>query len=108
MHVADRHGHSENHFMLLPRFSLRWLLAATTLCGIVAFVLAQAVRGDAWGIAVAVACGALLMTALVFASVFIVAWSIASVGTGVRKARATSPFATHTPPPQILPPHDPV
>ena len=49
--------------MLIPRFSLRWLLAATAVCGVLAYVLSQAVMGQAWGIAVSVACGALLLTA---------------------------------------------
>ena len=92
--------------MLIPRFSLRWLLAAMAVCGVLAFILAQAVRGQAWGIALAVAGGSLIVNALVFAGVFIVAWSIASLGSGARRKRATSPFATHVTPPQILPPQD--
>ena len=93
--------------MLIPRFSLRWLLAATTVCGVLAYVLSQAVAGQAWGIAVSVACGTLLLTAVVHAVVFVMAWSVASLGTGARRSRATSPFAMHVTPPQLLPPQDP-
>jgi hypothetical protein len=92
--------------MLLPRFSLRWLLAATTVCGVLAYVLAQAVRGQAWGIAMSVAAGALVLTAAFYAVVFVIAWGAAAVGTGMRKKRATSPFAMHVAPPQILPPQE--
>jgi hypothetical protein len=93
--------------MIIPRFSLRWLLGVTTLCALLAYVLAQAIRGQAWGIAISVTVGALLFTSLVHAVVFLLAWGIASAGTGIRRTRATSPFATHVAPPQILPPVDP-
>ncbi len=93
--------------MLIPRFSLRWLLTATAVCGVVAYVLSQAVMGKAWGIAASVACGALLLTAAIHAMVFVVAWSVASLGTGQRRSRPTSPFALHVTPPQLLPPQDP-
>lgn len=105
--VAKRGARGEDYRMLIPRFSLRWLLAATTICGLLAYVVAQAVRGEAWGIAVSVVGGAVIMTAVVFAMVFIVAWSIAAMAMRARKSRATSPFATHVAPPQILPPIDP-
>jgi hypothetical protein len=92
--------------MLIPRFSLRWLLAVMTLCGLLAYVVSQAVMGKAWGIAFSVAIGALLVTAIVYALVFILAWGIASIVSGSRKRRASSPFATDTAPPQIVPPQE--
>src|SRR5688572_30365879 len=45
--------------MLIPRFSLRWLLAVMTICGVLAYIVSQAVMGRPWGIAVSVALGAL-------------------------------------------------
>lgn len=93
--------------MFLPRFSLRWLLAVVTACGFLAYLLSQAVMGQAWGIAVSVALGAFALTAIMHAMVFVLAWGFASVGAGVRKSRASSPFAVHVAPPQILPPQDP-
>jgi hypothetical protein len=93
--------------MLIPRFSVRWLLAATAVCSVLAYVVAQAVMGQAWGIAASVACGALLLTFLVYVAVFVVAWGIAFLGASRRGRQATSPFAAHVPPPQILPPQDP-
>jgi hypothetical protein len=92
--------------MLIPRFSLKWLLALMTVSGVVAYVLAQAVSGKAWGVGVSVACGALVLTGLVHAVVFVLAHAVAQIG-GSRQSRATSPFATHVAPPQILPPQDP-
>jgi hypothetical protein len=94
--------------MLIPRFSLRWLLAAMTVCGVLAYLLAQAIMGESWGIAISVALGSLLITAVIHVVVFVVAWGLGSMGQETRKKRAASPFATHTPPPQILPPSDPL
>lgn len=94
--------------MLIPRFTLRWMLATTAVCGLLAFVLSQAVAGRPWGIAISVAIGALFFTAVIYAMVFLASWGIAFLGLRARKRRAMSPFATHTAPPQILPPQDPV
>ena len=37
--------------MLLPRYSIRWILLLTTLCAFSFIVIAQAVRGQSWAIA---------------------------------------------------------
>lgn len=94
--------------MLIPRFSLKRLLIAVTVSGVMAYVLAQAVRGSAWGIAVSVALATLVATAGLYAVTFLLAWGISRVGVRARKRHAASPFATHTPPPQILKPRDPL
>lgn len=105
--VANRIEHGDDKRMLIPRFSIRWLLAATAVCGLFAYGAAEAVRGQAWGIAVSITCGALVLTSVVFALTFVVSWSIARTATRARRSRATSPFASHVAPPQILLPDDP-
>ncbi len=40
--------------MLAPQFSLRWLIAAVTMSGLVCVVVAAAARGHLWAFAVTV------------------------------------------------------
>ena len=93
--------------MLIPRFSLRWLLAVTTVCGVLALVVAQAVRGSAWGLAVTWTMVALLVSFTLYASVFLLAYSVERLIAKSRKKKAASPFATDAPPPQYVAPLDP-
>jgi hypothetical protein len=94
--------------MLIPRFSLRWLLSATTASGLFFLVVAQAVRGEHWaqGLCFAALC---LAACLAF---YFIAWSAAIVLAKALSARpavevVSTPFATAEPPAQIIPPEDP-
>ena len=50
--------------MLIPRFSIRWLLGLTTFSAVVSLVLASAVRGRPWALGVmAGVSAALIVTA---------------------------------------------
>lgn len=59
--------------MLLPRFSIRWALAATTVFGCLFLVAAQATRGAAWAIAFVGSVIALAFMAQVHAIFFLLA-----------------------------------
>ena len=63
--------------MLIPRFSLRWLLGLTTLCAGVSLVLASAVRGEVWALGVSAAIAGLVLVALLHVGTFFVAWLVA-------------------------------
>ena len=65
--------------MLIPRFSLRLLLLLTTVSGVFFLVVAQAVGGNAWAIAVTTAVSALLATIMLHALVFVLAWVMMSI-----------------------------
>jgi hypothetical protein len=93
--------------MLIPRFSIRWLLLVMTFCGLIAFIASQAIAGRPSGIALVAVVGSVLITALMFGSVFVMALWFAGFTRKARRPRALSPFATDTAPPQILTPHDP-
>ena len=43
--------------MLLPRFSILWMLGFTAFCAVVSLVLANAVRGEFWAIGAMAALG---------------------------------------------------
>lgn len=94
--------------MVFPRFSLRWLLIATTVLGVVSLVISHALDKRPWAIGVAAALlGAVLMLVL-FAGVFLVSQWFALLGRLLRGTEAgASPFADAGRPLQIIPPNDP-
>jgi len=75
--------------MLIPRFSLRWLLGLITLSAGVSVVLAQAVRGQSWAIGVAAALLCLVVLALLQAGTFLVAWFAAQAESAVVRRTAS-------------------
>jgi hypothetical protein len=82
--------------MLIPRYSLRWLLGLTTFAAVVSFVLSYAVRGQAWAIGVAAGLWSLVAVGLAYVAAFLVAWFIAqaTLASRIRRSAAgTSPFA---------------
>ena len=94
--------------MIIPRFTLRWLLALTTLCGGLSLVLSYAVRGQEWAIAVSLGLATIPLLFLLHAATFMAAWLISQgmsfMGRRLAPAPAHSPFAASGPPKQIVPP----
>jgi len=70
------------------------------------FVLPFAVRREAWALAITITFVSALSVALAFAALYVVAWLVGLVVSGVRGS--DSPFAEHSPPPQIIEPEEPV
>ena len=97
--------------MLIPRFTLRWLLLLTTVCGGLSLVLSYAIQGREWAIAVSLALGAIPLLFLLHALAFAVAWGFAQISNGISgmayKPKGASPFASAGPPRQIVPPVEP-
>ena len=94
--------------MLIPRFTIRWLLLLMTVSSFFFFILSFAFRGQAWAIAVSLSVGSLLLAFLGYGMVFGLAAAIASVRALLRPAPpCDSPFATAEPPAQIIPPEEP-
>jgi hypothetical protein len=94
--------------MLIPRFTIRALLAVTALCALFSLVIAGAVRGQPWAIG-ATAGVASLGTLLVFHPL---AFAVARYFARLRRQMTpppagASPFATAGPPRQIMPPSPP-
>lgn len=94
--------------MLVPRFSLRWMLAATVVGAALAWIVSLAVRGSLWAIAVSLAIGSVPAMFLLYAIVFVTAFFMAR---SLRRNRArdvgSTPFADAGPPPQLIAPRDP-
>jgi hypothetical protein len=97
--------------MLIPRFSLRWMLLATAVVAGLSLVLSQAVRGADWATALLAALCAVLAVFALYGWTFGFAWVLAWVGRRLRaKYRppvARSPFADAGPPRQIVAPVEP-
>jgi hypothetical protein len=80
--------------MLIPQFSLRWILAVTAVCGFVSLIGAAAVRGAPWAAAVVVAIGAVGLILMVHALMFFVIWLLSLVPPlRGRAVKGQSPFA---------------
>lgn len=94
--------------MLIPRFSIRWLLLLTTVCAAFFFFLTFAVRGEAWAMGVTIGVGSLSIVFMVHALFFMAVWVMTEVvGQAEQTRRIESPFATEKPPPQIVTPSEP-
>ncbi len=90
--------------MLLPRYSLRTTLIATTVCALFFVVLGQAVHGQPWAIVISVAVLALVVTLLIHALLFLITTVLARlVGTQTLPAH-TSRGGVQSPLDQPSPP----
>jgi hypothetical protein len=101
--------------MIIPRFSLRWLLALITVCGGLSLILSYAFQNHSWAIATIVGLGSLLVVVALHAVAFSVAWlltqfSYMATGSSTTKAGGgQSPFGGGSPfaPPQAADPEPP-
>lgn len=60
--------------MLIPQFSLRWLLGLTTACAAIFPIFAMAIRGNAWAAGVSIALLSLVLAGLVYGALFAAVW----------------------------------
>jgi len=91
--------------MLIPRFSIRFLLILTTLCAAFFAIVTLAAQGSQWATAVSVAIAGIVLALSIHAGTFGVAWILASFfGVFRRGKSASSPFADAKPPPQYIEP----
>ena len=91
--------------MLIPRFTLRWMLFVLSVSGVFFLFLSLAVKGQAWAIGVSTAIATMLGILVVHMTFFGAAWVLASLlGFARPRQQPRSPFAQEQPPPQWLPP----
>lgn len=88
--------------MLIPQFSLRWVLAAMTVLAVVSLFLGQAARGQPWAVGVSAAVVMLAAVGVVHGLLFFVVWAFSVIFSRRRKPRApfapasAAPFAQQT------------
>ncbi len=78
--------------MLLPRFTLRTILAVTTACALLFLLLGTAYRGETWAWAGSIGVLSLAVTALVHATCFGIVWCFALL----TNPRPPSPMLANT------------
>jgi hypothetical protein len=66
--------------MLIPQFSLRWMLSVTAAIAVVFLVMGWAIRGSAWAVGVSAAVVTLVLVGLVYAAMFGIVWLISLIG----------------------------
>ena len=94
--------------MFIPRFSIRWLLLLMSGCALLAYVVSLALAGHVWAIALSASIAMVLLMGALQATVFCLAWAFAMGWRGtLARRRVASPFAMHTPPPQLITPDEP-
>jgi uncharacterized membrane protein len=94
--------------MILPQFSIRWLMGATAAMAALSLVASFAYKGQPWAVGVLGALGSLALTFAAYAAFWLIAVCVAGLVRVVRREapRADSPFATHKPAPQVLEPQE--
>jgi hypothetical protein len=91
--------------MLIPRFTIRWLLSLTTVCAFFFLIAGTAVNGKMWAVGVVTAVVTLLIAMLTYAFLFVWAFALARFFRSIRpNSPPASPFATDQLPPQVIPP----
>jgi hypothetical protein len=92
--------------MLIPRFSLRWLLGLTTAFALLSLVWSFAFRGAPWALGISAAINGLALVFAFHAGAFLVAWLLSQAFSAAASSRAVvarqavpaeSPFAAPAP-----------
>jgi hypothetical protein len=78
----DGYAEAKMKSTLLPRFSIRALLGMITLCAVAFLIAGMAYRGQNWAWGVTIGLASLVVTAIVHASWFGVAWLFAQLPSG--------------------------
>ena len=92
--------------MLLPRYSLRWILAINAVFALVFLVASYARSGQSWAIGLLGTLIAGAVSMLLFATLFAITFLFSRFVRATQRVRTESPFATDKLPPQIIPPRD--
>lgn len=79
--------------MLIPQFTLRWLLGVTAAAAVIASIVALGLRGHGWAQGASIALGTLAAAMLVYALLFAFVWRLAALTDLFRRRRrGSSPF----------------
>lgn len=94
--------------MLLPKLTIRGILASMIGFGILFLVLADAVQGRPWAVATSIALSTIIVLGLCFVCLFFFSQAVAAIRGvfGAGGVKSGSPFAASGPPPQVVPPEE--
>ncbi len=77
--------------MLLPRFTIRWILGFTLVCALLLLILRASITGGAWATGVSAAIGFVIVTLLVHGLCFGLLWLASQVFVRPQDARRQTP-----------------
>lgn len=86
--------------MLIPQFSIRWLLGLTVVCAVIFSIVGLAVRGSRWAMGVSIGIGSLVLLMAVYAGMFFLVWVFSMLKR--RRGAGRSPFSQGPPPAVVL------
>ena len=89
--------------MLIPRFTVRRLLAITAVCGCLCLIFSLGLQGHIWAAAISMTIVGLLLILTLHVAFFTVAWLISLLVVRDSTRIARSPFSEHQLPPQVIP-----
>jgi hypothetical protein len=77
----------------IPQFTIRWMLGLMTVWAVIFSIVALAMRGHYWALAITVGVGALVLFMIVGASLFSLVWLFSGFGSSRNSSAAgQSPF----------------
>ncbi|NLY00578.1 MAG: hypothetical protein GXY83_31160 [Rhodopirellula sp.] len=79
--------------MLIPQFSIRWLLAVTAVAAVIFSVVALGVRGEHWAASVSVGLLALAILVGFYGLLFFLVWLFSLAAGRHARSGGASPFA---------------
>ncbi|MFP6693990.1 MAG: hypothetical protein VB875_13285 [Pirellulales bacterium] len=80
--------------MLLPRFTIRWILGLTLVCALLLLILRASIAGSAWATGVSAAIGFVIVTLLVHGLCFGLLWLASQIFFRPQDARRQTPGTT--------------
>ena len=72
--------------MILPRFSILWLLGLTAVCAVLSWIASYARRGDEWAIGLSAAIGSALLLFVAYIGAFFGAWIVSLIESAFRNS----------------------
>jgi asparagine N-glycosylation enzyme membrane subunit Stt3 len=88
---------ADDDAMLIPRFSIRWVLAFTAVCAVLFLFARAAWQGQHWSGAIVLGIAFLAVTLLVHAALFAAIWAISLVYPNLPMRSQLPDGATRTP-----------
>jgi hypothetical protein len=90
--------------MVIPRFTLLWLLILVTACAVLSLILSYAHQGHPWALGLLAGLASLAAVLLLHAAAFSLAWIYTQLGYALRGpavVRGDSPFQRGTKAPEV-------
>lgn len=92
--------------MLIPRFSIRWMMAIMVVFALIFVVAKFAMTGSIWALSILAAVFAGVILMVIFALMFLAVSLVVKVLPVRSRTKTESPFAADRLPPQVIPSRD--